>query len=111
MNHKVVITVACLALTAAGNNVAASEILRHNPFEQPDLETGRFKPGTNKASRNELKLRGTMIDGADSLVNIDGKFYRLNQEVSGYRVKRIKSTSVTLQRGNSETVLTLKNDE
>jgi hypothetical protein len=58
-----------------------------------------------------MKLRGTVIDGQDSLVNISGKFYRLNQEVAGYRVIRINSASVTLRRGGNETVLTLNDDE
>ena len=92
----------------SGGVIAESE-LRFNPFEQPNIEA-ELTDSENKTG-NELKLRGTLIDGDDSLVNIGGEFYRLNQEVSGYRVLRIDSGKVTLRRGVNETVLTLKDDD
>ena len=111
MMHRVAISLTYLALFVLGNNASASDVLRHNPFQQPDMKTGRFQKNANNMSGDEMKLRGTVIDGNDSLVNIDGKFYRLNQEIAGYRVTRIQSASVTLRRGINETVLTLNNDE
>lgn len=114
MKQSAVTGLTCLLLLATGGNAGAdieSDALRYNPFEQPDMKDGRFQVNTNKTSATELKLRGTVIDGDDSLVNISGKFYRLNQQVSGYRVTSIKSTSVSLQRGNNETVLTLNDNK
>ena len=98
-------------LVVAGVNAVASEILRYNPFEQPDLaDGGRGGAGKTKATAS-MELRGTVIDGQDSLANIDGEYYRLNHELSGYRVIRIENGSVTLSRSGNETVLTLHNDE
>ena len=110
MKHAAVLGLTCLLLLAAGAN-AGTDRLRHNPFEQPDMKSGRTQANANKTVVTEMKLRATLIDGHDSLVNISGKFYRLNQEISGFRVIGIKSTSVTLRRGNNETILTLNNDE
>lgn len=89
------------ALLTVSDNAFASDELRFNPFRQPDVALEKISSG------NELKLRGTVIDGKDSMVNIGGEFYRLNQEVSGYRVVRIERGKVTLQRGVNEMVLTL----
>ena len=111
MKYKTVIVLACLALAVVSVNASASELLRYNPFEQPDMSADQSQASLNKASRNKMKLRGTVIDGDDSLVNIDGEFFRLNQEVAGYRVIKIKNTSVTLLRGANEMVLTLNDDE
>jgi hypothetical protein len=98
------------ALVVASMNAVASEILRYNPFEQPDLADGGRGAGKTKATAS-MELRGTVIDGQDSLANIDGEYYRLNHELSGYRVIRIENGSVTLSRSGNETVLTLHNDE
>ena len=100
-----------LVLLAFSSLATATEFLRFNPFEEPALDAGLLQANANKSAGNALQLRGTVIDSDDSMVNIDGKFYRLNQEVSGYRVTRIESGSVTLQRGANETVLKIKNDE
>jgi len=110
MKYKPLTGLTFLLLIAVYGNAIAEGGLRFNPFQQPDMELERQQAGAGRKAGNELKLRGTVVDGADSLVNIDGKFYRLNQEISGYRVIRIESGKVTLHRGINETVLTL-NDE
>ncbi len=110
MKYKTFIVLACLGLIVASVNTGASELLRYNPFEQPGMSADQSQAGHNKVSRNKMKLRGTVIDGEDSLVNIDGQFFRLNQQVSGYRVVQIKNTSVTLLRGANKMVLTLHDE-
>ena len=92
-------------------NTFAYEMLRYNPFEQPEMrEAGRGKPGTTMAATS-MELRGTVVDGPDSLANIDGEYYRIDHEIAGYRVVRIDNGSVTLTRGGNERVLTLHDDE
>lgn len=98
------------AVVMATFNATAAEMLMHNPFEQPDILEGRSQMADTRASA-KLELRGTVMDGDDSVANIDGEYYRLDQEVSGYRVVRIESGSVTLSRSGNETVLTLYKDE
>jgi len=100
-----------LLLIAFCFDATASDELRFNPFEQPDMEPDAQQANARNKARDEMKLRGTVIDGPDSLANIGGDFYRLNQEVSGYRVTQIKNGRVTLRRGGSETVLTLHDNE
>jgi len=108
VNYKFLILLS--VLVTATFNAAAAEMLRHNPFEQPDNIEGRNQKVDTRASA-KLELRGTVMDGDDSVANIDGEYYRLNQEVSGYHVVRIESGSVTLSRSGIETVLTLYKDE
>ena len=105
------ITTCALTLMAVCVNAPASEVLRYNPFEQPDMNSvDRGGPGTTTTAAG-MELRGTLVDGQDSMANIDGEYYRLNHEVSGYRIVRIESGSVTLHRAGNETVLTLRDDE
>ncbi len=99
------------ALTVFSVYAFSSEVLRYNPFEQPDMAEGGRGANGNATAATSMELRGTVIDGHDSLVNIGGEYYRLNQEVSGYRVTRIESGSVTLSRGGNEKILTLREDE
>ncbi len=102
---KLALTSLCFfMLSSVSNNMLADSDLKFNPFHRPDIESEKI------AASNKLKLRGTVIDGNDSMVNIGGVFYRLNQEVAGYRIVRIESGQVTLHHGVKETVLTLNDD-
>lgn len=98
-----------MALSVVSFNAKASDELNHNPFEQPDMASERVLTNTGQVS--ELKLRGTVIDGHDSMVNINGSFYRFNEEVAGYRIVGIARKSVTLRRGTSEMILILNDNE
>ena len=105
------ITTCAIALMAVWATAPASEELRYNPFEQPDMNSVDLGGPGNTTTAAGMELRGTLVDGQDSMVNIDGEYYRLNHEVSGYRIVRIESGSVTLHRAGNETVLTLRDDE
>lgn len=109
MIYKLSILLSGLALVVCSVNTFSSEALRYNPFEQPDFTELAWgdNANANATASAGMELRGTVIDGDDSVVNIDGKYYRLNHEVSGYRVIRIESGSVTLSRGGNEKILTL----
>lgn len=111
MKRESAMWLSVMVLALLDVNAAATDVLVHNPFEQPDVSSGQLTSNADKAADGSMELRGTVIDGHDSLVNIDGKYYRLQQEVSGYRVIRIEGGSVTLRRGDIETVLTLHNDK
>ena len=100
-----------IVLLAAGANAAASEVLRYNPFEEPDIARVDRSGAGSAATAAGMELRGTLVDGQDSMANIGGEYYRLNQDISGYRIVRIESGSVTLLRAGNETVLTLHDEE
>ena len=110
MNSGLITTFA-VALIAAGGHATATEVLRHNPFEQPDMNSADWGGPGNTTTAAGMELRGTLVDGEDSMANIDGEYYGLNHEVSGYRIVRIESGSVTLSRAGNETVLTMHDDE
>ena len=109
--YRVITTMCITGLFSAAVNVAASEVLKYNPFEQPDLYDGSWNGNGKAAASSALELRGTLVDGEDSMANIGGDYYRLNHEVSGYRILRIETGSVTLTRAGNETVLTIHEDE
>ena len=111
MKTRLITTIFSVALLAPDFTAIASEVLKHNPFEQPYMADGNRASSGNTAVASGMELRGTLIDGPDSMANIDGEYYRLNHEVSGYRIVRIESGSVTLTRAGNETVLTLRDDE
>lgn len=111
MNYKLLICFFAFTLALGHADASAYEMLRYNPFEQPDtVDAGRGAPGSTTAAAS-MELRGTVVDGQESIANIDGEYYRLNHEVSGFRIIRIENGSVVLSRGGNETVLTLHNDE
>lgn len=111
MKNKSTIKLVVILFSASIAAAQASQALRHNPFEQPDWLGNRAGIYGINADSGSMKLRGTVIDGDNSLVNIDGKYYRLQEEVSGYRIIQIESGSVTLRRGENETVLMLKDEK
>ena len=110
MKRTALISLIYTVLAALSANVMASDRLRYNPFEQP-VSSGLLQTKANKATGKAMELRGTIIDGYNSMVNISGKLYRINQKVAGYRIVRIRSANVTLRRGSSKMVLTLKDDK
>lgn len=99
-----------LCLCVVCETVMASDALRFNPFEKPDMHSGLSQMNAINGTGNQLRLRGTVLDGNDSMANISGEFYRLNEEVSGYRISRIESGKVTLRRGENKTVLALDDE-
>lgn len=109
MRYQTFSSLIIMVMVVIGFDAKASDELRHNPFEQPEMSTGRIQTNTGQVST--MKLRGTVIDGTDSIVNINGKFYRFNDEVAGYRVVGIARKSVTLRRGSSEIKLILNENE
>ena len=108
---RLITTIFSVALLASAFTAIAAEFLKYNPFEQPYMAEGKRGGSGNSAGVSGMELRGTLIDGPDSMANIDGEYYRLNHEVSGYRITRIENGSVTLTRAGNETVLTLHDDE
>lgn len=108
MKYRYLTAVSVLLLPGISSTVLAAELLRYNPFEQPAIVTGSNGMNANNATGGAMELRGTLVDGNTSLANIGGKHYRLNEEVSGYRVTRISSGSVTLRHGENEIELTLQ---
>jgi len=109
MKYRLLACLTFIIAVALSSNAVAENVLRFNPFQQSDMEEENLNAGTK--SNSPLKLRGTVVDGEDSMANIDGKFYRLDEKVSGYRVIDIQSGKVTLHRGFIETVLTLNDDK
>ena len=98
----------CLALTcqAAG----AAGILHRNPFAHPLPESSQPAPdpaGAVPGSSVPLELRGTMLAGPNSLVNIGGWILGIGQEVEGYRIVAIHEREVVVEKNGEQRTLSL----
>ena len=65
-------TLFAIVLLAAGTNAAASEVLRYNPFEEPDMARVDRSGAGNTANAARMELRGTLVDGQDSMAGAWG---------------------------------------
>ena len=110
-NFVTIFILLSLFSTRIGADTFSVITLVNNPFEKPEMDSDQLHSNADEKNRGEMKLRGIVLDGDDSLVNIGGQFYRLNQQVSGYDVVEITGTSVTIRRGSSERELTLNDDD
>ena len=100
-----------MVLVLAAAPLTGAELLRHNPFERPELE-GRAEDGRagDKVS-GELTLRATLVAGDSSLANINGRTFHLGDEVSGYQISEINEGSVVLFRNEQLRRLTVRDDK
>ena len=100
-----------MALLLDAGQLAAAELLQHNPFKRPMLE-GRAKAGvSDDALAGDLTLRATLAAGDSSLANINGRLFHLGDEVSGYQVREINEGSVVLFRNEQLRRLTVRDDK
>ena len=98
-----------LTLTLLPAIASAEYQLRHDPFEKPIVAQSK-RPRT-VASNSKMEVKGVILDGRNSMANINGNFVKLNDEVAGYRVTRIERDRVVLMKNSITTILSVNNDE
>ena len=91
--------------------LGAAELLQHNPFKRPMLESATQAGVTGDAHTDELTLRATLAAGDRSLANINGRLFHSGDEVSGYQIREINEGSVILFRNEQLRRLTVRNDK
>jgi hypothetical protein len=91
--------------------LAAAELLQHNPFKPPVLDDSVQAGATGDASTVDLTLRATLAAGDSSLANINGELFNLGDEVRGYQLREINEGSVVLFRNEQVRRLTVRDDK
>lgn len=94
-----------LVVLAAGLASAESKpTLRHNPFVRPDAVPAA--PDAGPASRSGAPLlRATLVAGARSIVDLNGKLLAIGEEVDGYRLLEVRAWEAVFEyRGRRVTI-------
>ncbi len=89
-------------------------ILHKNPFAHPLPESSQPVPGVAGAELETslaLELRGTMLAGSESLVNISGLILGVGQEVDGYRIVSIHERQVVVEKNGEQRTLSVDNED
>lgn len=99
---------AIVLLAALSVNAFAEPV---NPFAKPPLIAPITANDISTSSTNTLKLRGVLVAGPESLANIGGTLYGLNEEVGGMRIADIGEDYVALAGKDSQLRLTLADSQ
>jgi hypothetical protein len=119
MNARLAPAAVIAVLLAAGSAALAepdSRIkLRHDPFSRPNLDAPppppARAPGTAPETEERLpanmELRGIMIGGGRSMVNVSGKLMSVDDVYEGYRLIRIEERKAVFTRNGAKLELLL----
>lgn len=93
----------------AGNEITENEPVKEykfllDPFQKPDKIILEKK----EAKRELLKLEGILWSEDKPLAVINGEVYGLDEEVEGFKVKRIEKAEVEFIKDGSSYILTLE---
>jgi hypothetical protein len=93
----------------------ASALPLHNPFKRPlqAVSSGAVQgsegvpPAEPPAPR--LVLKGLLLAGPDTVVNINDVMLRIGERIEGYRLLAIEGTRAVLDKGGKRLVLDIEN--
>ncbi len=97
------------AAISALAHAADEPALVHNPFARPDVAATVSPSGAVSGGWPE-ELRATLVDGKQSLANLDGTLVTVGETVGGATVMHIGEGVVTLVRGKTSHVMKLNED-
>ncbi len=95
----------CAAIAAGSANIATAEPV--NPFAKPPMIIANDAEPMAAASESKLILRGVLLADTESLANISGTLYGIDENVAGMRIEEIGADFVTLAGRESQLRLTL----
>lgn len=113
MSRQAAITtlVACVlaGLASLSRAEETRNVLQTNPFERPAIEEKQATVAMNSSQTpaRALKLRATMVAGADSLANIGGMIIGIGQEIDGYQLLSVREREVILGKNGSTKTLSV----
>jgi hypothetical protein len=113
MSRQAAITTLVACILAGLASLSRAEETRHvlqtNPFERPAIEEKQETVAMNisQAPARALKLRATMVAGADSLANIGGMIIGIGQEIDGYQLLSVREREVILGKNGSTKTLSV----
>ena len=113
MTKKAAITTLLACILAGLSTLSRAEemrsVLQTNPFERPAVEEKQAAVAMNsrQAPAMSLKLRATMVAGANSLANIGGTIIGIGEEIDGHRLLSVREREVILSRNGSTKTLSV----
>lgn len=89
------------------SHAADAQGLLHNPFARPAYldRANATAPAGAGIRVDRLDLRATIADGENSLANVAGDFYRLGDEIDGYRLIAVELGRAVFAKGDQEMVV------
>lgn len=96
---------ACLICLLGQSEQASAEPV--NPFAKPPMVVAVEAAPGSSSGNSQLALRGVLLAGSDSLANISGTLYGIDETVAGMRVADIGEDYVALTGKDSQLRLTL----
>ena len=101
------------AASAGSPSGDLSPILARNPFNPPvalnappDQQPEAGQTALDKKSLS-LALRATLVDGRNSLANINGTILRRGESINGYKLMGINEYEVVLEKDGQQLTLSL----
>jgi hypothetical protein len=83
---------------------------RINPFESPPLDTPA--PATRGVVASlELRLRGVLSAGGQSIVNVDGTVLSIGETIRGHRLMSVQDSTAVFEKDGRQVVLVLHVEE
>ena len=93
---------------------ASAERLNRNPFRPPTefLEATAAEPGgPTLAPGTRPEIRGILLAGKQSLVNLGGKVIGVGESANGYRLLEVGEEHAVFERGDEVITLSLYPDK
>ena len=102
---------ALVLLLAAGP--VGAELLRRDPFQPPaDLMAAPAATGgASLTPGTQPQIRGILVAGDQSLVNLGGELLGIGESANGYRLLQVREDHAVFQRGDEVITLSLYPDK
>lgn len=109
-----------LALAGAASS-APAQGLRHDPFVRPTARAAASAASSASAAIYtgstaavepapwQPVLRGVVLAGSASMVNVDGSVVGLGESIDGWRLVRVEDGRATFVNGRRQTILSMLN--
>ena len=111
MNKLCVTMIFALALLLAATGISA-DVLKRDPF-QPPAEFTAPPVGSGSAplaAGVQPQIRGILLAGDQSLVNLGGELLGIGESANGYRLLQVSEDHAVFQRGDDVITLSLYPD-
>lgn len=91
----------------------SAELLRRDPFKPPaELLAAPVSNGSAPlAVGTQPKIRGILVAGDQSLVNLGGELLGIGESANGYRLLQVSEDHAVFQRGDEVITLSLYPDK
>lgn len=105
--------IACALLLLLATTAVSAELLSRDPFQPPaEFTAAPGKPGQAPlAAGVQPRIRGILLAGDQSLVNLGGELIGIGETANGYRLLQVGEAHAVFQRGDEVITLNLYPDK